>query len=260
MIRYSTTHMVIASPDVTPAGFSNYALVLSDRKFWTALLNTFLVSGADIFVGLTLGFLVSVLLSFKFRGRKFFHSLFFIPSMLPIAFIAAVFSSMLEYREGTLNNVFRFFRLDFLAQRWLSEPGLALFSVMSVAIYLIGIPIMYYIADLTTINSSVFEAAIIDGAGFWRLARFILYPLLKNAHKTIALSMLLGGFRQMERVYLMTDGGPGGATEIFGTYIYRMIRSPGSDYGIVSAAAVLILIIAFILAAVQMRFFRKKGG
>jgi ABC-type sugar transport system permease subunit len=252
--------MTIASPDVSGAGFGNYALVLRDGKFWLALRNTFLVSGADIFAGMTAGFLLSIFLSFKFRGRKLFHTLFFIPAMLPIAFIAAVFSSMLEYREGTLNALLRLLRLDFAALRWLAQPQLAVMSVMSVSIYLIGVPIMYYTADLTTINKSVLEAAIIDGARFRDMLLSILFPLLRNSHKTIALSMLLGGFRQMERVYLMTDGGPGGATEIVGTYIYRMIRSPGADYGIVSAAASLVLLVAFAIAFAQLKLFSGKGG
>lgn len=258
LIRNSFNYITISFANPSFVGLENYKFTLTDPRFYKALLNTFLISGADIFMGLTFGFLVSVFLGFHFRGRKFLHSLFFIPAMLPIAFIAAVFSSMLEYREGTLNNIFRFIGADFMAQRWLAEPGLALFSVMSVSIYLIGIPIMYYTADLTTINNSVLEAALIDGAGLKNMLVSILYPLMKNSHKTIVLSMLLGGFRQMERVYLMTDGGPGGATEIIGTYIYRSTRSPGSNLGMVASASVMILLIAFVLAFIQLKVFANE--
>ena len=65
---------------------------------------------------------------------------------------------------------------------------------------------MYYTADLTTISRSILEAATIDGAGMKDQLLLIIFPVLKNTHKTIILSMLLGGFREMERVYLMTDG------------------------------------------------------
>ena len=94
---------------------------------------------------------------------------------------------------------------------------LAMWAVCSVSIFMIGIPIMYYTADLTTISRSIMEAATIDGAGMKDQIMLIIFPVLKNTHKTIILSMLLGGFREMERVFLMTDGGPGGSTEIVGT-------------------------------------------
>lgn len=240
-------------------GLTNYKTILNDFGFWRSILNTFFLSSANIFCGLTFGFIVAVILNFKLKGKRFFHALFFIPSMLPIALMAAVFSSMLEYKNGIINNILRTVGLGGLAQRWLADPKLAMWSVCSVSIFLIGISVMYYTADLTTISSSVLEAATIDGAGMRHQLMFVVFPILKNTHKTIILSMLLGGFREMERVFLMTDGGPGGATDIVGTYIYRATRSAGANIGLVCAAAVIILIVAFIIAFIQLKFTSKNG-
>ena len=193
------------------------------------------------------------------KGKRFFHALFFIPSMLPIALMAAVFSSMLEYKNGIINQLLRGVGLDVLAQRWLADPRLAIFSVCSVSVFLIGIPIMYYTADLTTISDSVLEAATMDGAKTRHQLFLVIYPMLKKSHKTIILSMLLGGFREMERVFLMTDGGPGGKTEIIGTYIYRATRSAGSNIGLVCAAAIVVLIVAFLISFIQLRLTEKNG-
>jgi raffinose/stachyose/melibiose transport system permease protein len=132
-------------------------------------------------------------------------------------------------------------------------------SVMSVSIFLLGVPLMYYSADLSTMTRSVFEAAIIDGAGLRDMFLLVIYPMLANTHKTIVITMLLGGFREMERVFLMTDGGPGGATEIIGTYVYRNARSAGSNLGFVSAAAALILIVALLISLLQFRFYARTG-
>lgn len=240
-------------------GLTNYKTILNDFGFWRSILNTFFLSSANIFCGLTFGFIVAVILNFKLKGKRFFHALFFIPSMLPIALMAAVFSSMLEYKNGIINNILRTVGLGGLAQRWLADPKLAMWSVCSVSIFLIGISVMYYTADLTTISSSVLEAATIDGAGMRHQLMFVVFPILKNTHKTIILSMLLGGFREMERVFLMTDGGPGGATDIVGTYIYRATRSAGANIGLVCAAAVIILIVAFIIAFIQLKFTSRNG-
>ncbi len=257
LIRFSFYEMNISFKDIEFVGFNNYALVLRDTQFWRSLLNTFLLASANIFCGLTLAFLVAVFLNFKIKGKKFFHALFFIPSMLPVALMAAVFNSMLQYKDGEINIILRTIGLDFLALRWLADPNIAIFSVMSVSVFLIGIPIMYYTADLTTISSSVLEAATIDGAKMHHILFLILYPMLKNTHKTIVLSMLLGGFREMARVFLMTDGGPGGSTEIMGTYIFRSFKSAGANIGKVCAIAVLVTIISFAIGFIQMRL---RGG
>ena len=240
-------------------GLANYKTVLTDLKFWRSLLNTFILSAANIFCGLTFGFFIAIVLNFKMKGKRFFLALFFIPSMLPIALMAAVFSSMLEYKNGIINQLLRGVGLDVLAQRWLADPRLAIFSVCSVSVFLIGIPIMYYTADLTTISDSVLEAATMDGAKTRHQLFLVIYPMLKNTHKTIILSMLLGGFREMERVFLMTDGGPGGKTEIIGTYIYRATRSAGSNIGLVCAAAIVVLIVAFLISFIQLRLTEKDG-
>lgn len=240
-------------------GLLNYKTIFADKAFWRSLLNTFLLSTANIFCGLTFGFMISIILNFKIKGKRFFHAMFFIPSMLPIALMATVFGSMLEYKNGIVNQILRGVGLGNLAQRWLADPRLAMWAVCSVSIFMIGIPIMYYTADLTTISRSIMEAATIDGAGMKDQIMLIIFPVLKNTHKTIILSMLLGGFREMERVFLMTDGGPGGSTEIVGTYIYRATRSAGSNIGLVCAAAVIILIVAFIISFIQLKMTAKNG-
>lgn len=259
LIRNSFNHVTITFRNTEFVGLSNYSVILSDGSFWKALLNTFLLSTANIFCGLTFGFFIAIILNFKIKGKRFFHALFFVPSMLPIALMAAVFSSMLEYKNGIVNQLLRGVGLGNLAQRWLADPNLAIWSVCSVSIFLIGIPIMYYTADMTTISDSVLEAATMDGAKMRHQLFLIIYPMLKNTHKTIILSMLLGGFREMERVFMMTDGGPGGKTEIIGTYIYRATRSAGSNIGMVCAAAIIVLIVAFLISFIQLKLTEKRA-
>ncbi len=257
LVANSFNELTISFKNVEFVGLNNYKIVISDGKFWKSLLNTFILSSANIFCGLTFGFFIAIILNFKIKGKRFFHAMFFLPSMLPIALMAAVFSSMLEYKSGIINQILRGVGLGVLTQRWLADPKFAILAVSSVSIFLIGIPIMYYTADLTTINASVLEAATVDGAKMRHQLFLVLYPMLKNTHKTIILSMLLGGFREMERVFLMTDGGPGGATEIIGTYIYRISRSAGSNIGIVCAASIIILIVAFVISYIQMKLSER---
>ena len=175
-------------------GFANYQTIFKDKSFWKSLLNTFILSTANIFCGLTFGFIIAIILNFKIKGKRFFHALFFIPSMLPIALMATVFGSMLEYKNGIVNQILRGVGLGTLAQRWLADPKLAMGAVCSVSIFMIGIPIMYYTADLTTISRSILEAATIDGAGMKEQLLLIIFPVLKNTHKTIILSIHASGW------------------------------------------------------------------
>lgn len=88
-------------------GLANYQTIFKDKSFWKSLLNTFILSTANIFCGLTFGFIIAIILNFKIKGKRFFHALFFIPSMLPIALMATVFGSMLEYKNGIVNQILR---------------------------------------------------------------------------------------------------------------------------------------------------------
>lgn len=259
LIKNSFYNVNISFHNATFVGLDNFKILIKDKSFARSMVNTFILAGSNIFFGLTFGFFVAIILNFKFPGKRFFHALFFVPSMLPIALMAAVFSSMLEYKNGAINEILRHIGLGGIAQRWLVELSLAIVSVCSMSIFLIGIPIMYYTADLTTISTSVLEAATMDGAKMRHQIFMVIYPMLKNTHKTIILSMLLSGFREMERVFLMTDGGPGGATEIIGTYIFRASRSAGSNIGIVCAAALIVLATAFLISFVQMKLSEGRS-
>ncbi len=230
-------------------------LVLTDRNYFHSICNNLIFSAAAIAISVSFGFMITVFLSMKFKGSRIFHALFFIPSIMPMALIATVFSIMLEYRFGALNVFLNWAGLGSLAQQWLGDPTWAYISVIGVGIYLIGIPMMYYSADLTMLNTGVLEAAVIDGAGFNRILWLIIFPLLKNAHKTVVLSLLLASFREFERVFLMTGGGPARTTEISSVYLYGFINSAGANIGYMSAASVVLLLIALAISFFQLRFY-----
>ncbi|MCD9024909.1 carbohydrate ABC transporter permease [Cohnella silvisoli] len=238
-------------------GWDNYRLLLVDSRFFHSILNTIVFAVVSVIIGLTFGFVASIFLQFKLPGKKLFHSILFLPTIMPMALIATVIAMMLESRFGTLNTFLRFIGLDFLALQWLSDPNLAYGSIMVMSIFLIGLPIMYYVSEFPTLNTSVLEAAVLDGAGLGRMLTLILFPMLRNTHKTVILSILLGSFREFERIFLLTGGGPMNSTEIVSTYVFRQ-QNGGMEMGIMSAASVIVLLVAFILALLQIRFTTMK--
>lgn len=259
LIRTSFLQTNISLRNPIFVGFDNYVSLLTHNQFFKSISNTFMFAGVGIFAGITLGFFLAIVLSTGIRGSRFYYALFFLPSLMPMALVASVFSVMLEFRYGTLNEILRTIGLEVITQRWLVDPTWAYVSVISIFVYIIGLPIMYYTADLSTFNISILEAAVVDGAKPYQLVYFIIFPLLKGAHKTVILSILLGSFRAFEIVFLSTGGGPSGKTEIVGTYLYDFTTS-GANIGYVSAAAVIVLLMALGISFIQLIWSRNVDG
>ncbi|QEN09445.1 sugar ABC transporter permease [Oceanispirochaeta crateris] len=257
IIKNSFFNFDLSFQKFTFVGLNNYARLLTDPIFYKSIFNNLVFSGVVILAGVTLGFLFAVLLSTNIRGNRLFFAILFLPSIVPRALIATVFKEMLEFHSGTVNAVLSFMGMNVQNLTWLTDPGMAYVSVFTVLIYMIGIPLLYYNAELTTIDSSIFESAQLDGANFPTLITKIIFPLVKASHKTIVISTLLATFRMFEVIFLLTSGGPGFTTEITGTYIYRFTRR-GSDLGYVSAAATIILVIALFLSVLQIKLLYKS--
>jgi ABC-type sugar transport system permease subunit len=252
LVSTSFQNTDVSLSNSTFVGLQNYQLVLGHDLFWTALFNTFEFSIVAIIAGLTIAFFLAVVLATRPRGSRILYAIFLLPSLMPMSLVASVFAVMLESRFGFVNEGLRAVGLGGLAQRWLVDPNLAWGSVAMIFVYIIGMPIMYYTADLATMNVSLIEAAVVDGAGARQMFRFILWPALSGARRTILTAVPLMGFRAFEIVFLSTGGGPAGRTEIAGTYLYTFATS-GSNVGYVSAASVIVLGIALVFAMVQLR-------
>lgn len=239
-------------------GWDNYQLLLTDQNFLTALQNNIIFALIAIVAGLTIGFFIAVALSVGVRAKSFMYAVFLLPTLMPLALIASVFRVLLESRFGGVNEALRAVGLDALAMHWLIDPTLAFGVVCTLFIYMIGLPVMYYTANLATINTSLIEAAVLDGARTLRIMREVLFPLMKGTHRTIVLSTLLMSFRAFDIVFFSTEGGPAGTTEIAGTYVYRFSTS-GNNIGYGAAAALVVMLVALIIATLQLLWTRGRS-
>lgn len=238
-------------------GLKNFELLLSDPRFLNAFLNNMIFAVASIAAGLTIGFYIAVSLSTGVRGRAFFYAVFLLPALMPMALVASVFRTMLELRFGAINVFLTDVGLSALTQNWLIDPTLAYGVVIILFVYVIGLPVLYYTANLSTINTSLLESAVLDGAGTWRLMTGMLFPLMKGTHRTIIISTLLTSFRAFDIVFFSTGGGPAGKTEITGTYVYNFSTS-GTNVGYGSAAAMIVLVLTLAISAIQLRYFGRR--
>jgi raffinose/stachyose/melibiose transport system permease protein len=260
LARTSTTKVSLAFTNAVEVGADNYRILLENETFLRALINNVLFGGISIVAALTLGFFVAFALSAGLRPKRLLHVLFIVPALMPLSLVGTVFGSMLQQQFGVLNQTLRSVGLGRLAQPWLTEPGLAFAAVAVIFCYLIGLPIMYYTADLSIFPTDVIEAALIDGAGTFQILRAVIYPMMTSTHLTVILSLLLGSFRALEVALFSTGGGPAGSTEIVGTFLYRFSTDPGPRTGFVAAGAVVILLVAFVISIAQMLITRPRTG
>jgi ABC-type sugar transport system permease subunit len=237
-------------------GLDNYKTLFTDSLFFRSIGNNLIFSLVVVLSGVTLGFLFATFLSLNIPFSKLMFAIIFVPSILPRALIATIFRQILEHHSGTLNTILKVIGVNTESLTWLTNPTLAYMSVMSIFVYMIGIPMLYYNADLGSISPSILESARIDGAGLGTMLTKIIYPLVSNSHKTIIISSVLASFRMFESVFLLTNSGPGFTTEITGTYIYRFTRQ-GSQLGFVCAAASVVLLLALVLALIQTSLLYK---
>lgn len=202
-------------------GTNNYSFVMKDKVFWQAMRNTFQFAIVVTLVKNALGLLLAILLNQSIRGRTFFRAAAFMPVTFAFVVIGVLWSWIYNPTFGLLNNLLRGLGLDFLIQGWLSDPKLALWSVMAVDIWKwTGFHMVLFLAGLQGISIEYYEAAAIDGADGWQKFTQITVPLLNQVMAVSVLLSLLGSFvSNYDVVYVMTGGGPFHSTEVALTWI-----------------------------------------
>jgi raffinose/stachyose/melibiose transport system permease protein len=246
------------SPTMGFTGFKNYIRLFQDRTFFIAIRNNLVFFTGTIFTQAALGLLLAVLLKQKLPGSNIFKVVFFLPISMAPAIIAAIFRIILNPTLGELNNFFRFVHLDFLAVAWLGDPRFALFSIIVVNIFQwMGFSMITYYASLMALPEDVYEAAIVDGAGFWRTLFLITIPMLKSTTNVLVVLGIVGSLKTFDIVMLLTKGGPGRSTVFLNTYLYENALNNFKG-GYAASIGVMILIIAFIMSFLQITLAKKE--
>lgn len=240
-------------------GLENFRLVVTDPLFVTALKhNLLLLLTVPVLVAVAFG--VAVMLYETRRGHALYRWAVFLPYILPIPVVGVVFGQLLQL-NGALNTGLRATGLSALAQDWLGSPRLALWTMAGVILWKeVGFGIVLILARMLSLSTDVYEAARMDGAGFWRLHRSITLPQLTGIlvfyALTEAIVMVSWVFNY---VYVMTNGqgGPGDATVVTELYIYRTAFANQAPE-LAAAAAVLLFAVTLVLVIGFFRLQRRS--
>ena len=239
-------------------GLENYKNLFEDKVFYISLFNTLIFFVFTVGIQAMLGLLLAVLLRAKLRGHTLFKSIFFMPVVMAPIIIASIFRIMMDYNLGNLNVMLRALHLDFLAVSWLGDPKYSLMSVIIVNVFeWMGFSMVMYYSGLLALPDDVFESARIDGAGFFNTLFKITIPMLKGTTSTLIVLGIVGSLKTFDIVVMLTGGGPGRSTEFITTFLYkRTIEEYKAGSG--AAIGIIILIIAFVMSIIQIKFYESS--
>lgn len=240
-------------------GLDNFKALLDDDLIKIALKNNLIMTIIVVLLQnfLALGF--AILLNQRFIGVNFFRAVIFIPVLLSTAVIGYIWDYIYSPIIGVLNSIMGWIGFSYFTDfDWLGNPKYAIFSISAVIIWqYTGYSMVIYLAGLQMIPKDLYESANIDGAGRWLKIRHITIPLLANSITINSVISVIGCLKMFDQVYILTSGGPGHATEVFGTLIYMFAFKTGQlGYG--SALAVLLTVLVVAVATVQYRILKKR--
>ncbi|MEJ2737238.1 MAG: sugar ABC transporter permease [Anaerolineae bacterium] len=239
--------------DATFIGLRNYHTFLNDPMLMSGLRNTIiyavLTSGLKVIISLPL----AMLLTSNIRLKGLFRSIIFFPVLVSTVAVGITFSALMQPSVGLINTALGFFGLP--QPDWLGNPSLALYSVALVDIWKgIGIAMVIFMAGILSIPQDYFEAARLEG-GTWVKFRYVILPLARNATFTVILLSFIGGLRTFDLIWTMTHGGPGFASDVLTSVIYKEYQA--GFYGLSTAGNVVLFILVTAIVYPLMRFFNR---
>ena len=241
-------------------GLSNYRELFSDSTFWVALKNNVIFMVVTVFIQAFLGLVVAVICAERLPGSNFFKAVFFLPISMAPAIVSTVFKYMLETNYGTLNEALR--SLGLLGEgeviQWLGAD-LGLWSIVAINVFQwMGFSMMIYFAGIMQIPAELFEAAELDGAGWWKRLFHVVIPSLRGVTATLIVLGIVGSLKTFDIVWLTTAGGPGVSTQFLTTFLY--MERANRQAGYASAIGTVLLVIALVLSVAQMVWTRRKDA
>jgi len=244
-------------------GLDNYAKLISDPIFHQALFVTFLLTAVLTVFLTTIPMVIAVLFNMGWGALGTIgRTLLFIPSIISWVVTGSLWRLILDPNLGTLNTMLGNFGLAAWQQNWLGDPNFVLWSIAVVAIWQeIGLYVIIYYAGIQGIDSTLYEAAAIDGANSYQRFRNVTVPMLRPVTIVVLTLNLLNGIKLFDVIWVMTKGGPVNASQTLGTYIYKVgFASTGlSNFGYGSTLSTVILVLCIFAVLFQIWMNRRSN-
>jgi|GEM_PF-92412 ABC-type sugar transport system permease subunit len=242
-------------------GMANFVNILSDQKFWDACLHSGILSGIVILLGTWLPLFLALYIYEARHGSSLMKILYFIPFLTPAVPAAILWKWMYNQGFGIINSVLTFIAGGHhVTVGWLTNSNLVLLSIALVFIWKnTGWAMLIYMAGLQNIPRNLFEDAALNGASVWTKIKNIILPALVPVIMAVVFIQIINGMQVFSEVYIMTNGGPEGSSEVIATYMYKKAFLY-MDIGYASGVAVFFLFLLVTITLLRMNLSNSRKG
>ena len=246
--------------NTTFVGFDNYMTLFQDTRFWESLWNTlfYVVIATPTMVVIPL-FLAILLDNGNLRLKAFFRGTFFYPQVIAVSIVATMSIYIFQPYTGLVNGLLHSLYLlaDTYEIMWISDRGIVWITILLITVWRSsGYNMILYLAGMQDIPDDYYEAASLEGANIFQKIRYITIPCLSGVHVVVIFLQLISSFKVFSQIYLLTEGGPAGATRTYIQYLYEVAFTKW-QIGRGSAAAFVLFIIILAVTMLQMRVSNK---
>jgi raffinose/stachyose/melibiose transport system permease protein len=206
--------------EMTFIGLDNYIKLMQDGKFWASAGHSFLLALFST-LSLLIYLAISLVLASKIKGSDLLRKIYLIPMLLSSVAIAQLWLKIFDPSNGMANRLLEFFGVE-NTPIWLADPNVALYAIFIPIVWqYAGFYILIYYAALKNVPEEIVEAARIDGASPLQIAFKIKLPLISGVFKVTIMLAIVGSLKYFDLIYVMTGGGPNGASEVMASYMYK---------------------------------------
>ncbi|MNW46193.1 Maltose transport system permease protein MalF [compost metagenome] len=241
-------------------GFSNFKILLDDAVFVKSFQNTVLLLVIVTILTMSMALLFAAVMTREnVKGKGIYRVIFYIPNILSVVVIAAIFSAIYDAEQGLLNGLLGILRLDFLQRMWLGDQSIVIYSIAGAMIWQsVGYYMVMYMASMSSIPESFYEASALEGSGKVRQFFSITLPLIwQNLRNTLTFFIISSINLSFTLIKAMTNGGPDGATEVFLNYMYKQAYT-NSSYGYGMAIGSVVFLFSFGLSLLVSRATKRE--
>jgi len=253
LFQYSITDYNGYVQNFNYVGFSNFKTLFKEEVLMISIKNTLIYTAITVILGNIIALLIAMLLNANIRAKGFYRSAFYIPTLFSAIVVGFIWSYVYMPEEGLIASFFTKIGLAGWDTNFLGSYSKALYSIIAVDIWKnIGVSVIIYLAGLQTVPQEMLEAGRIDGAGKWKLFRFITLPMLATSVTINITLSVINGLKAFDFPFIMTNGGPGISTNTLIFAMYKMaftdqLFGKAAALGIISFAIIIVITIVCVL-------------
>jgi ABC-type sugar transport system permease subunit len=257
-VNLSFTSWDGVSPQIKYIGFDNFIEMWNSDRVHNALKNTLIMSVSLVLLENIVAIVLAMLVDQVRWFKNLFRSIFYFPVLLSGIVMGFVWAIIFNYNFGVISQLLERIGLGILKIDWLGNPDYAMLAIIITTVWKgSGYYMIIYLAGLQGIPAELNEAAAIDGANRWQQFRHITFPLLAGAMTVSVMLSMIGALKIFDQIAVMTDGGPGFATETM-TYIVYKVGFGELRQGYGTALSLVLFLLILIVSLIQVKLLRKR--